>query len=492
LGILGLQWKKKTNIFCVLNTYLTHFGGVLISATGKHSRSIQRQSPQKAILLILGLALIIRVLAFIFFGYTNWNFGDAESYRNLSQNLAAGRGFQISIHVPGRGFDFLNAPLDSWYIVGRSDEPTAFYEPVFPLLLAGFYRIFGGQGDSIFLIFQILFGSWTCVLIYFLARRIAPDRGSLLVGLLAGIYPSLVFYSIVLMTDMLFFFVLLLCVLQGFRYQQQPNAVNISILALLTAMATLTRSVAVVAVPVMLIALLAIRRSWKIRAQHLLLYGVIISAFFGAWMWRNAQCFGRPILLPTKGAFNFWDTMSCLPRLLGDKGLLPPTREKSRMRWDLPQVETLFPELNRLDLLYLPDHWADTEPERAQQLTHITLSFLAANPSYAVSRYIRAAAKMYLPFMIETDSLVLQCGQGGAYIIVLVAGVWGWIKLRKFNPILYVIALSLLIYGLIVPIYSIQNSQRSRMPFDAMLIWMAAYGFQALYDRFGGRFLRQQ
>jgi len=458
----------------------------LIGASENRQGSIRWPTPQKSILLIFGFALIIRVLAFIFLGYANWNFGDAEAYRNLSQNLAAGRGFQISVHVPGSGLDFWHEPQRSWYIVGRSDEPTAFYEPVFPLLLAGFYRLFGLQGDSIFLIFQVLWGSWTCVLIYSLARRIAPEKGSLLAGLFAGIYPSLVFYSIVLMTDMLFFFILLLCILQGFRYQQEPNAVNISKLALLIAMATLTRSVAVVAVPVMLIALLAARRSWKIRVQHILLYSVIISAFFGAWMWRNAQSFGKPILLPTKGAFNFWDTMSCLPRLLGEKGLLPRSREQGTPRWDLPQVQATFPELNRLDLLYLPDHWADTEPERAQQLTRITMSFLAANPSYAVSRYIRAAAKMYLPFTIETDSWALQCGQGAAYIIVLIAGVWGWTKFRKNHPILNVLALSLLIYSLIVPIYSIQNSQRSRMPFDVMLIWMAAYGFQALYDRFGG------
>ena len=153
------------------------------------------------------------------------------------------------------------------------------------------------------------------------------------------------------------------------------------------------------------------------------------------------------------------------------------------LNWDFQKVERALPELNRLDLLWLPDQWAATEPERAKQLTRQTTAFLMANPGYAVKRYLRVAAKMYLPFRIETNSRALQWGQGITYLLALLAGVWGWIRRRADHAMLNVIAISLLIYGLIVPIYSIQNSQRSRMPLDIMLIWLAAYSFQTIYDR---------
>jgi len=432
---------------------------------------------------VFSFALMIRVAAFLLLGPANRDFGDAEAYRNLGQNLAAGRGFQISIQVAGSGLDFWHEPPGSWYIIGRTGEPTAFYEPVFPLLLAGCYSIFGPVGDSVYLAFQILFGSWLCVLVYHLARRMASEKVSLAAGLFAGIYPSFVFYSVVLMTDMLFFFFLLLCLLQGFRYVEKPSNQNLLLLAVLFALTALTRSVAIVAVPIIFAALLLARRPWKDKMAHALLFAVSLTVFFGAWMYRNYRTYNMPILLPTKGAYNFWDTMACLPRLLGERGLLPRSLKAMDLNWDFQKVEKALPDLNRLDLLWLPDQWAATEPERAQQLTRQTTAFLTANPGYAVNRYLQVAAKMYLPFRIETDSRALQWGQGIAYLLALLAGVWGWIRRRRDHAILNIIAISLLIYGLIVPIYSIQNSQRSRMPLDIMLIWLAACGFQAIYDR---------
>jgi 4-amino-4-deoxy-L-arabinose transferase-like glycosyltransferase len=437
----------------------------------------------KHIGIVFCFALVIRIAAFVFLGSANRDFGDAEAYRNLGQNLAAGRGFQISIQVEGSGLDFWHEPPGSWYIVGRTNEPTAFYEPVFPLLLAGFYSVFGSAGDTAYLAFQILFGSWLCVLVYHLARRIASENASLAAGLFCGIYPSFVFYSVVLMTDMLFFFFLLLCLLQGFRYMAKPNLPNLILLAVLFALTAMTRSVAIVAAPIIFISLLLTGKRWKDKIAQALLFAVCLSVFFGAWMYRNFHIYHAPIILPTKGAYNYWDTMACLPRLLGDHGLMPRSRKPMDLNWDLQKVERALPELNRLDLLWLPDQWAATEPGRAKQLTRQTTAFLMANPSYAVKRYLRVAAKMYLPFRIETNSRALQWGQGITYLLALLAGVWGWIQRRRDHAMLNVIAISLLIYGLIVPIYSIQNSQRSRMPLDIMLIWLAAYSFQAIYDR---------
>lgn len=437
--------------------------------------------------MIFGFALALRIAAFAFLGSANWDFGDAEAYRNLGQNLAAGRGFQISAHGGASAPNFLNVPPKSWYIIGRVDEPTAFYEPGFPLLLAGFYSIFGSVGDSAYLMFQMLFGSVLCVLVYYLARFVASEKASLAAGLFAGIYPSFVFYSVVLMTDMLFYFFLLLCLLQGFRFEARPSPFNLVLLAVLFALTALTRSVAIVAAPIIFAALLLASRPWRDKIIHALLFAVCLAAFFGAWMYRNYRAYNMPIILPTKGAYNFWDTMSCLPRLLDDRGLLPKSLKSTRETWDLQKVETAFPELNRLDLLFLPDQWAGTEPERAQQLTGQTMAFLWANPGYAIKRYIQAAAKMYLPFRIDTDSRALQGGQGIAYLLALLAGGWGWIRRQRDHAMLTIIAISLLIYGLIVPIYSIQNSQRSRMPFDIMLIWLAAYGFQAVYHRLFAR-----
>jgi len=438
---------------------------------------------KKLVAFIFAVALTVRIGAFIFLGPSNWDFGDADAYRNLAQNLASGKGFQITLLVRGLSFDWWNDPADSWYIVGRSGQPTSFYEPVFPLVLAAFYKIFGSIGDSAFIALQIIFGSWISVLIFFLGKRIASQAGALAAGLFAAIYPSFVFYSIVLMTDMLFFLLLILTILQGFRYAERPSLFNLVIVAVLIAVTALTRSVAIVVVPVILAAVLISRRSWLSRMGRAAVFAGIVGLFLGAWMARNYVVFREPLLLPTKGAYNLWDTMACLPRFISDKEKTANFREQLSRRWDISKVQALYPNLQRVDLLFLPDQWAPMEPQRARQLTQRSLEFITNNLLFSFKRYLKVAAKMYLPFMIETESRALQWGQSVAQIIAFFMGIWGWLRCRSKYPILDIIAAALILYGLIVPIYSLQNSQRSRMPFDIMFVWLAACSFQAIYER---------
>lgn len=332
-----------------------------------------------------------------------------------------------------------------------------------------------------------MFGAWTSVLVYFLGKRVASETGARAGGLFAAIYPSFVFYSIVLMTDMLFFLFLLLAILQGFRYKERPTLTNLILLAALLALTTLTRSIAIVAMPISLMAVLLSSREGSKKIIHVLAFVLVAGLLFGLWMGRNYRIFHEPSLLPTKGAYNLWDTMACLPHFIADKEPNVRVREQLNVRWDVLRVQALYPNLQRLDLLFLPDKWNDTELQRSRQLTQRTVQFMLSNPLFSFIRYLKISAKMYLPFTIETESRALQWGQSVAYVFACLVGFWSYWRCRKQHRILDVIALSLLIYGLIVPFYSLQNSQRSRMPFDIMLIWLAAFGFQAISDRYFAR-----
>ncbi len=448
-------------------------------------------TPRKAAIIIFAVALLVRIAGFKILVYgneENWHFGDADAYRNLAQNIAQGKGFCITGFEAAAKLDWWPMPEHHWYVVGRTDEPTQFYEPIFPLLLAGLYKVFGERADYVYIAFQMLFGSWICVLIYKLAQQLGAKAGAMWAGLFACIYPSMVFYSIVLMTDMLFFLLLLYTVLQGFRYQEKRSLGNLIGLSILIAATTLTRSVAIVAVPIIALAILFQAGGLAGRLKHVVVFSLIVSCLFGLWMVRNYRTFQEFSLLPSKGAFNFWETMAGLPNLILERERAN-IRQLAQTPWDYARVQKLYPELKRVDLLFLPqdEAWADSEPQRARQLTQITLEFIRGNPLFSIKRYLKVSAKMYLPFTIDTKSRLLQISQGGAYILALALGVWGWIKCRRKHPLLDLMGISLILYGMIVPLYSISNSQRSRMPFDVMFLWLAAYGFQALYDKFNKR-----
>jgi 4-amino-4-deoxy-L-arabinose transferase-like glycosyltransferase len=79
----------------------------------------------------------------------------------------------------------------------------AFRVPLFPIFIAAVYRMFGQHLLAVRLA-QALLGTITVALTYFIARRIASNKGALCASLVVAVYPALLLYSAYVMAETIF------------------------------------------------------------------------------------------------------------------------------------------------------------------------------------------------------------------------------------------------------------------------------------------------
>ena len=122
--------------------------------------------------------------------------------------------------VTGQGFS-MSSPHRSDYF------PSAIQAPVFPILLAGFYYLFGENDNAhlVLMLFQSALSVWLCYLIYQLGRIIFDEKTGLIAMAIAVFYPIFIIYSgraLNTMTSIFtvtFFFYLLL----KYTYAKKPD-----------------------------------------------------------------------------------------------------------------------------------------------------------------------------------------------------------------------------------------------------------------------------
>lgn len=162
----------------------------------------QRVLSQDALLalLIFGLALVLRLAYLVWFvGFDYQPQLDAREYSDIAVSLATGRGFALA-----------------------DGTPTAIRPPLFPLLLAGVYRLAGVENYIAGLVFQALIGAGIVLATLVVGRRFGRQVGTL-VGLIAATYPLLIFAGGSLLTEPLFILLVVLAMNVGLAGLAKPS-----------------------------------------------------------------------------------------------------------------------------------------------------------------------------------------------------------------------------------------------------------------------------
>ncbi len=176
---------------------------------------------------MVALALLVRVVVVLatpqFAPAT-----DASDYDRIAVSLAQTGGFPIS-GLTGRG------------------GPTAFRPPMFPLALAGVYKLVGAGDEKARWeagrMLEALLGAASVALICLIALRLWGPGVALLSGLIAAIYPPLVLVGSSLMSESLFIPLVLAAVLSGLVARERGGAWRWLVLTgVLVVLAALTRS----------------------------------------------------------------------------------------------------------------------------------------------------------------------------------------------------------------------------------------------------------
>ena len=212
---------------------------------------------------------------------------DPQEYNQLAKNLIAGEGYCLK-GLSGH-FRFLMRE--------RLNEPSARRPPLYPLLLAAIYRIFGERYRAVFLL-QCLFDVVTMLTVFALSRRLF---GNVTVGLLAtGLAASyLPFFqqNIVIMTESLNMMLTTLSLWAIAEAVASPRTKFFVLSGVFLGAAALTRPESLGLSITLSVGLFFILRAKKIgirrSAQMPALMLLVVCTLLSPWVIRNAIVFHR-------------------------------------------------------------------------------------------------------------------------------------------------------------------------------------------------------
>ena len=264
--------------------------------------------------LVLGaLTLLGLALRLVWFGYYRLAGTDCDGggYMDVAHHIAAGTGFTTNI------FKYLYLPP------AHLPQPDAHWSPLYPLLTAGAFRLFGESMTSAKLV-PLMFGVAVPALVYLLGWMLTGNRRTaLLAGLMAAVHPTLVTWSLRIETEIgtialvTAFFVLL--PRRGLRASAG--------LGIVTGLAFLMKYQSILLLAALLVHHWIVRPPGR-RLRDLAIAGLAFGVTIAPWLLRNLHVFGDPLYTDLRT-----DIISAYPGLGGRQrvwtSLTPPPRPLS-------------------------------------------------------------------------------------------------------------------------------------------------------------------
>lgn len=228
--------------------------------------------------ILVVYALALAYIAFVDnghyskFGYPIHDGGDSQNYAQLAANLAQEHAFSRSTSTPFR--------------------PEMFRAPGYPLFLAPFYVFDRSLTVPILLHIVLLVASAYLILV--MGKRFLPDPWPTIVAYAYVLDPATIFYTLTLLSDTLFIFLLLLITFLLFFREQELRWQTVAVCGAVLGYAALVRPAGMylVAVVVFLLYWLLIREGWRKRVGLILVFLVAYAAILTPWYLRNFHVSG--------------------------------------------------------------------------------------------------------------------------------------------------------------------------------------------------------
>ena len=232
----------------------------------------------------------------------NWQSARGAEYFWIAQGIAAGHGF--SIDADHRWF-FMNPelsyPTDEYY-------PTAIEEPIYPHLMAFALRTFGDRGQLAILVFQVIALFCTCIIVYYLSRKVFNAQVGILASSILIIYPAVNSLQKALGVHMFAGLILSLSALAIIWCLEKISVLRGIILGLLLGLFSLTYSVPMLLIPFSALLVLVSARSLRLLMGNTkTALAIVLTAclVISPWTYRNYQVFGHFVPVRTGMGLNF-------------------------------------------------------------------------------------------------------------------------------------------------------------------------------------------
>ena len=239
---------------------------------------------------ILVVALLLRVFWVVAVqpDPRDGRFDDTVWYYSTASHLAAGDGYVFPGDIFCRFGDSIGC-----------DElpPTALWAPGYSLTLAALFRL---PGDDVAAAraLNVAAGLALLVGVYYLGSRLWNARAGLLAAGIMALFPSHVFFASLVLTESLFAAMAVGLLALALAWTMKPEVAPWKLVGLGLAAGALAmvRPEGVVFVAVIVLAWLAVHRSWRLVARYTALLLVGIAALVVPWSVRNAIQLDAPVL----------------------------------------------------------------------------------------------------------------------------------------------------------------------------------------------------
>lgn len=343
--------------------------------------------------------------------------------------------------------------------------PDARY-PLFPIFLSFLYFIFDDCLLGIRLVMSIL-TAINCVFTYRVAKHVTNSSIAILAGLIAAIYPNLFFWGAFLLTETLFTTFFLAAIYLIIRLSENPPSGQLFFTGVLLGLASLTRGMLLLFLPLLLLWLTYIY--WK---NKKILAKVVFCIFAAAalvvlpWTIRNYVILGKLIPIAANGGRSLYG---------GNNPLSLQKEFKGLGLWDDKAMEKLLPETEQMSLVERDKYCYG----KAMQWIGNTLK---NKPAEFFELEFWKLQKAYFPKVLGRDSNAKR-GFYFFYVCVTALGIAGIVlslpdrkKCSLFYLILFTHLLTVLIFF---------GEVRLRAPFDPILIIFSAISVATFCTRVG-------
>lgn len=233
---------------------------------------------------ILCIGLILRVLSLFYFWDMPLTIVDENHYQAIAEHLINDQQFAL-----------------------ESGEPTSIRPPLYPAFLSGIYLLTGGIHFNAVRIVQIVFSLATIYLIYLLGERLLSEPVGLLAAFIFSVYPSFIFFTHLLLTEVLFTFLFILFIFLFLEFLKKKENRIILFAGVILGFGALTRSILY---PFLMIGLVYIAifcaGSFSKKITWLALFVLGYVLIVGPWAVRNTMLQKSFVAVDTMGGLNMY------------------------------------------------------------------------------------------------------------------------------------------------------------------------------------------
>lgn len=243
-------------------------------------------SSQKYLLWIILIAVFVRILMMIML--RTWEFDGKEKYGHRAGEIG-------SAIASGQGFSWSE---DSNYVPENAIRKTSWEAPVYPLIFAATFKIFGIYSKSSALVlffFQILLSALCCFLIFLIGKRVFNEWAGLIGATIFAIYPAGIHYGIQkIQTTYLIVVLLLLFILQIHELLKTPTIKQSILTGVTFGISILTDPTLIAFFPLALVCLL-IKGCGELKVRVINVVFVLLAMYVTnlPWQIRNYAVFGE-------------------------------------------------------------------------------------------------------------------------------------------------------------------------------------------------------